>query len=233
MINVLCVKHGTKYDYRYVNHLYNAVTRHLTREHRFFCFTDDSSNISDEIKIIDLPTHSGMHGWWCKPYIFSSDHFSEGDINLYFDLDMVIVKSIDHFIHYEPDKFVGLQDFSRVFRRNYTKLGSAVMKWPAKSQTHIWTDFEKDVKSITKKFRGDQDWIWNSSRDDIHFFPEKWIQSYKWQIRDRSELVKTKQGQQFSKVKNPHIPTDTSVLAFHGTPDVHDVNDPVIVKNWC
>lgn len=232
MINVLCVKHGTKYDHEYVNRLHNMIKRHLSFEHRFVCFTDNPDNLADTIEIIDLPNYPELHGWWHKPYIFSPNHFDAGDINLYFDLDMVIVKNIDHFIKYEPNHFVGLQDFAKIFRRNWVKLGSAVMKWPAKTQTHLWTDFEKDRKKIIQRFRGDQDWFWHSARERLYFFPEKWIQSYKWQIRDRSDLQKTKTGLQFSSVKNPAIPVDTSVLAFHGTPHITDVNDPPIINNW-
>jgi len=233
MINVICVKHGTKYSHEYVNRLKNMVSRHLTFNHRFVCFTEDTHKISPDIEIIDLPNMSELSGWWHKPYIFSPNHFTSGDTNLYFDLDMVIVRNIDHFVRYDPNKFVGLQDLSKVFRKNWVKLGSAVMKWPAKTQTEIWTEFEKNYKSIIKKFRGDQDWIWHLSRENLHFFPEQWIQSYKWQIRDRSELEKTRNGLRFSKVRDPAIPPDTSVLAFHGTPDIADVKDPVIVKNWC
>jgi len=233
MINVLCVKHGTKYSHEYVNRLYNAINRHLTADHRFYCFTDDSTGITSGIRTMTLPDYNDMSGWWYKPYIFSPDHFSAGDINLYFDLDMVIVNDLDHFVKYESNRFVGLQDLARVFRRNWVKLGSAVMKWPAKTQTHVWTDFETNRKSIMNKFRGDQDWIWHACRENLRFFPEPWIQSYKWQIRDRKDLEKTRDGLRFSTVKNPTIPIDTSVLAFHGEPDIHDVKDPVIVNNWC
>lgn len=232
MINVICVKHGNRYSSEYVNRLRNMVSRHLTLKHRFVCFTENTDGMSTDIEIIDLPKKSELSGWWFKPYIFSSVHFSQGDINLYFDLDMVIVNNIDHFIRYEPSKLVGLRDLARVFRRNWTKLGSAVMKWPAKTYTNVWSDFKRDHVSIMKKFRGDQDWIWHLCRDELYFFPEQWIQSYKWQIRDRNELEKTRKGLRFSKSRNPTIPPDTSVLAFHGTPDVADVNDPVIVKNW-
>lgn len=233
MINVICVKHGTKYDHEYVNRLKNMVSRHLTLKHRFICFTENTDKISSDIEIGDLPDMPDLAGWWYKPYIFSPNHFLSGDTNLYFDLDMVIVNNIDHFMRYEPSKFVGLQDLSRIFRRNWVKLGSAVMKWPAKTQTEIWTEFEKNHKSIIKRFRGDQDWIWHLCRDELEFFPEQWIQSYKWQIRDRNDLEKTRHGLQFTKTKDPVIPVDTSILAFHGTPNIVDVKDPVIVRNWC
>ncbi len=233
MINVICVKHGTRYGPEYVNRLRNMVSRHLIFDHRFVCFTEDSNGLASDIDVIDLPTKPDIAGWWCKPYIFSPDFFSKGEINLYFDLDMVIVNNINHFIRYEPSKFVGLQDLARIFRRNWIKLGSAVMRWPAQKYTDVWTEFEKNHTAIIKKFRGDQDWIWHLYRNDLRFFPEQWIQSYKWQIRHRNELEKTRFGLRFAKSRNPVIPSDTAVLAFHGTPDVADVKDPVIVKNWC
>jgi len=232
MINVICVKQGTRYDYEYVNRLRNMVKRHLSFKHQFVCFTDDAEGIHPNVGIIDLPSYPEMTGWWAKPYIFCPDYFSSGDINLYFDLDMVIINSIDHFINYRPEKFVGLQDLGRIFRKNWVKLGSAVMRWPAKTNAKIWTEFKADRAAIARKFHGDQDWIWHIAKEDIHFFPEQWIQSYKWQIRNRNELVKTVSGLKFTSVKNPKPPPDTSVLAFHGTPDITDIRDPIIVNNW-
>jgi len=231
MLNFICLKSGNKYSPDYVNKLYNMVQRHLTVPHRFVCFTEDSQGVNKNIEIRPLPEHQHLTGWWYKPYIFKKNHFSEGDINLYMDLDMVIVNSIDKFVSYLPEKFVGLQDVGRVFRPGYKKLGSAVMKWPAGKYHHIWDNFENNPSWI-KKFHGDQDWTWHSNREHINFFPEDWIRSYKWEIRKREELNGFGRSSTFKEIRNPVIPPETSVLAFHGYPDVHDVRDPVIVENW-
>jgi hypothetical protein len=231
LVNVICLKHGTKYGPEYVNKLYNMVQRHLTVPHRFVCFTDNSDKLLDSIEIRLLPKDINLQGWWWKPYIFKKDHFSNGDTNLFFDLDMIIVKNIDHYLEYEPTSFVGLRDVGRVFNNNIRKLGSAVMKWPANHYTDIWDIMHADPTRV-KRFHGDQDWIWSLYLNEIKFFPDDWIRSYKWEIRSRAELTSFGPRASFKEIKNPEIPINTSVLAFHGFPQITSVNDPVILDNW-
>jgi hypothetical protein len=230
MLNVICLKHGTKYNVDYVNKLYNMIQRHLTIPHRFVCFTDDVTGINPLIETRMLP-ESPISGWWWKPYIFKAEHFPRGDTNFYIDLDMIIVKNIDHYMDYLPGSFVGLRDVGRVFRQDYKKLGSAVLKWPAGEYADIWERFAADF-TVVKRLHGDQDWIWELHKNDIKFFPDPWIRSYKWEIRNRSELETLGPSSRFSVVRDPVVPSDTSILAFHGYPHIHTVLDPVIVNNW-
>lgn len=231
MLNVLCLKHGTKYGPEYVNNLYNMIERHLTVPHRFICFTENQSQLNPKIEIRPLGT-SKLSGWWWKPYLFKQGHFNEGDINLFFDLDMVIIKNIDNIATYLPDHFVGLQDVGRVFKRGYDRLGSAVLKWPANRYTEIWNNLET-TPQYSSQFQGDQDYIWTFWKDQIKFFPEKWIMSYKWEVRDRNELVRMPNGRfNFNSIREVTADPETSVLAFHGSPDPHEVKDSIIVDNW-
>jgi hypothetical protein len=231
MINVVCLKHGTKYSSLYVNRLKNMIKRHLTVPFRFVCFTDNPEGIDNDVVIEPLPSHDRISGWWWKPYLFKPGLFPLGETVLFFDLDMVIISNIDNLIHYEPGSFVGLRDVGRVFQPDLNKLGSAVMRWTSGEHSDIWYGLDNDPK-ITRRFRGDQDWIWHQKKDIIKFFPDKWIVSYKWEVRDRSELVRTDNRWTFKTTKCPKLDSDTAVLAFHGTPNPEDVNDPIIVDNW-
>jgi len=230
MLNVICLKHGTKYGPEYVNKLYNMIQRHLTVPHRFYCFTENPAHLNSEIKIIPLPKGQ-FSGWWWKPYIFKHGHFPDGDINLFFDLDMVIVGNIDKLVSYLPGEFIGLEDVGRVFRRVPPKLGSAVLRWPSNHYTDIWTNLENNQQT-TRQFPGDQDWIWHLHKNHIKFFPDTWIQSYKWEIRTRDELIRVNGKNVFKTIRNPNINLDCAVIAFHGTPNPEDVQDPIIVDNW-
>lgn len=230
MLNVICLKHGTKYGPEYVNKLYNMVQRHLHVPYKFICFTDNTDGIDSNIETRILPV-STISGWWWKPYVFKSDHFPPGDTNLFLDLDTVIVKNFTQLIEYLPGKFLGLRDVGRVFRPDYQKLGSAVMRWQSGYFSDIWTEMEKNP-GIMRKFHGDQDWIWHLHKNNITFFPDSWIRSYKWEIRSRDEIQGMGQRARFISVRNPQIPTDCCILAFHGHPRVDQVQDPVILDNW-
>lgn len=207
------------------------IQRHLTVPHRFICFTDDPHNINPNIEIRLLPLDNKYSGWWWKPYVFKSGHFNNGDTNFFIDLDMVIVSNIDKLISYSPGSFMGLEDVGRVFGRGVDKLGSAILRWPANQYSDIWTSIEKDP-SLMRKFHGDQDLIWNLYKREIKFYPADWIRSYKWEIRTRSELIRQSGGYVFKDIQNPKIHPDTAILAFHGTPNPHDVQDPIVVDNW-
>lgn len=230
MLNVICLKHGTKYGSNYVNNLYSMIQRHLTVPHNFICFTDDPTDFNPSISVRILPNNP-VQGWWWKPYIFKRGHFYNEDVNLFFDLDMVIVRNIDHFINYKSGKFIGLEDVGRIWGTRPPKLGSAVLRWQGDHYEHLWNNIEQDP-GICKKFHGDQDYIWSVCREQIEFFPADWIRSYKWEIRRHEELVRQGSGYNFKNIANPIIPAETSVLAFHGTPNPHEVMDPVIVDNW-
>jgi hypothetical protein len=206
------------------------VARHTTIPYEFYCFTDDPAGIDNDINIKSLPNHD-LSGWWWKPYIFSKNLFPVGDTNFFIDLDMVVIKNIDDLILYNPGSFCGLEDPSRVFKRSPSKLGSAVLKWTSGEFNDIWENFYNNP-SILKKFRGDQDWIWYLHKDKIKFFPREWILSYKWEIRNLSELERKKGLSYFRNIRNPEIPSETSILAFHGTPSLDDVHDPIIIDNW-
>ncbi|MEN6291741.1 MAG: hypothetical protein ABFD07_06965 [Methanobacterium sp.] len=232
MINVICLKHGNKYGSDYVNKLYNMVQRHLTLPHKFICFTDDPSGIVADIEIRQLPNLPHISGWWWKPYLFKLGHFFADDINLFFDLDMVIVSNIDQLITYKPDEFVGLRDVSRIFKTIPPKLGSAVMRWSGDKYSNIWTDLYENFQ-ISTRFRGDQDWIWHLHKENIKFFPDECIRSYKGEVRSKHELIRTPDRRYvFRDIQNPTLPPDTMVLAFHGTPDPHEVSDQIILDNW-
>lgn len=207
------------------------IQRHLSVPHRFVCFTDNPVDLNPSIEIKMLPEGTKLAGWWWKPYIFKAGHFPDGDTNLFFDLDMVIVNNIDKFVTVEPGKFVGLEDVGRVFNRTLQKLGSAVLRWPANQYTNVWDLIESNPSAIAR-FHGDQDWIWHLHKDNMIFFPSDWIRSYKWEIRTRDELVRVSNKWVFKDIRNPQLEPGTSVIAFHGTPNPEDVHDPVIVDNW-
>jgi hypothetical protein len=84
-----------------------------------------------------------------------------------------------------------------------------------------------------QRMHGDQDWTWHVAKDRIKFWPVEWIQSYKWEIRSREELVVRtgKSGFKFiahDLAVHPHC----SIAVFHGDPNPDVVFDPFVVDNW-
>jgi hypothetical protein len=228
---VVCLKYGDKYNADYVNKLYNMTKRHSVLPFRFACMTEDSNGLHPDIQVLSLPLETNLQGWWYKPYVFSSSFPLSGSI-LFLDLDIVIVKNIDQFWLHEPGKFCIIRDFTRVMNPEWKRFNSSIFRFESGSLPHVWDNLKRDP-SIMKRMHGDQDWLFNQITNNFSFWPDNWSQSYKWEIRDRSEIVGVGRDRKFNQIKEPKINPDTSILVFHGDPKPEQVKDPIVVSNWC
>ena len=206
------------------------VARHMTIPYEFVCLTDDLTPI-EGVRSIVQPNVGYARGWWHKVHMFDPTLPIEGRI-LYFDLDVVIHNNIDKLGNTHTSEFMGIHDFNRTFYNNWINLNSSVMAWNHRTQNHIWNQF-KTNQNEALRLHGDQDWIWRTSKDRISFWPNDWIQSYKWEIRKREELIVIDGKRQFKEEKHSvKIPKDCCVTVFHGDPKPEDVKDQFVVDNW-
>lgn len=229
-LTVLCVKFGNKYSYEYVERLRNMISRHLDLPYEFVCLTDDPKPI-DGVKSIVYKNQGYSKGWWHKVHMFDPELPLAGRI-LYFDLDVVIHNNINKLATHETGEFLGIRDFNRKFFPAWKNLNSSVMAFNAGTQSYLYNDF-KDNPSQALRLHGDQDWIWKKARNTIKFFPDSWIQSYKWEIRSKHELT-IHQGKRNFKNINNNIVVDPEccVAVFHGDPNPCTVSDKFVVDNW-
>lgn len=229
-ITILCVRFGNKYGREYVERLRNMVTRHLTVPYEFACLTDDKHSIQD-VRTIYQPNANYPRGWWHKVHMFDRNLPLKGRI-LYFDLDVVICANIDKLCQFSPDQFVGIHDFNRKFYSSWKNLNSSVLAWEHGSQSNIYDEF-KLRPADAQRLQGDQDWIWKLCQNKIKFWPKEWIQSYKWEIRSKEELVVINGKRQFNTIKNDLIiHPECSVAVFHGDPNPCAVEDKFVIDNW-
>lgn len=229
-ITVLCVRFGNRYGREYVERLRNMVSRNCTIPYEFTCLTDDNHPI-EGVKNIYQPNAGYVKGWWHKVHMFDPNLPLKKRV-LYFDLDVVIHNKINKLVEHDSKNFLGIQDFNRKFHPSWNSLNSSVLCWNHGSEAHIWNDFCKDIKTA-QRLHGDQDWIWKTSKDHIKFWPKEWIQSYKWEIRSKEELVFTNGKRKFKEIKdNLKIDSQCCVTVFHGDPKPQDVQDQFVVDNW-
>lgn len=227
---IVCLKHGTKYNADYVNKLYRMTTRHCTIPHGFACITEDPSDLDPNIQVISLPK-AKVSGWWYKPWVFSNDFPLNGTL-LFLDLDIVIIKNINNLWDHYPGKFCIIKDFNRINLPDWSKMNSSVFRLEKGSHPYVWNNLARDWGQ-TRKMHGDQDWIYSQIKENFHFWPVEWIQSYKWEVRSKNEITRTNDNRRVFKEKaNPIIKPETSILVFHGDPKPSEVEDPIIVDNW-
>lgn len=229
-LRVVCVRFGSKYGRDYVEKLRNMVARHLTVPYSFYCLTDDKHEIPGVISLIQ---NNGGYSkaWWHKIHMFDPSLPLHGRI-LYFDLDIVIYNNINKLTEVGEFDFYGICDFNRKFYPKWNSLNSSVMTWIHGTQNEIYDEFCKN-KMAAQRMHGDQDWIWRISKNKIKFFPYEWIQSYKWEIRGREELVDRTGKKGFRETKNHiNLHPESAVAVFHGDPKPSMIKDRLIVDNW-
>lgn len=229
-VTVLCVRFGTRYGREYVERLRNMVARHLTIPYEFVCLTDDKQPI-EGVRSIVQPNARYARGWWHKVHMFDPDLPIQGRI-LYFDLDVVIHANIDKLVDPNSTVFYGIHDFNRKFHANWHSLNSSALCWTHGKERLIWDRFKTNPQEAMR-MQGDQDWIWRLSKDHMQFWPRDWLQSYKWEIRNRQELTVVQGRRQF-RDDNHEIepPAECCVTVFHGEPKPQDVKDKFVVDNW-
>ena len=231
---VVCLKWGTKYGPEYVNNLYNMVKRNCTLDYQFVCFTDDPTGINEEIRtepIPQIPGIKGAVGWWYKPMFFNSKFPIRGTL-LYFDLDVIIFKNINNLFTHKPGEFLICRDFNRFAIKNYQKFNSSVFRLDSGQHKNVYDDFARNPSVPIRRWHGDQDWIRAQIKNDFDFWPDEWIQSYKWEMRGKPRMVGTKGKRDFEKEGEPKILDKTSVAVFHGDPNPHYCKDLWVRENW-
>lgn len=229
-ITILCVKFGNKYGREYLEKLQNMIKRHTSLDYELVCLTDDKHHYSG-IRSVYLPPARYSKLWWYKVHMFDPEINLAGRI-LYFDLDVVIHNNIDKLVQNLGNKFYGIRDFNRKFYPKWHTMNSSVMSWMHGSASDIFLEFTKNPQQAMR-LHGDQDWIYKVHKSKINFWPDTWIQSYKWEIRSREELVSRLGSRGFKKVRDDvKSHPDCCVAVFHGQPNPEDVMDSFVVDNW-
>lgn len=232
MNHVVCLKHGTKYSADYVNVLYNMVRRNLTVPFEFTCFTENPQGLDSGIRVKELPNLPKTSGWWYKPMFFNPNLGLQGKL-LFLDLDLIVFRNIDCLFEYDVNNFCIIRDFNRYMNRSWMKMNSSVFRLDIGTQSQVYTDYVKNPSLVVKRHHGDQDWIFNQVKTQWSFWPEDWIQSYKWEMRGKPSMVRDKSGRRnFKDIGEPKVLDTTKIAVFHGDPNPHDCLDPWVIDNW-
>jgi hypothetical protein len=188
----------------YVNNLFDMARRNLSPniQGRFACVTDDPTGLHPAIEAIPLPEN--ITGWWGKLYLFKEGLFPKNERMVFFDLDTLIVSSLDEIAAYDGD-FATLRDFYI-----YDRLGPAVMLWRAGACGGIWSEWDDNGRPLNDL--GDLGWI--NRLDDGRFAAK----ADKLQDLYPNKFVSYKQ----SAISAP--PLGSSVVCFHGLPRPHEVS---------
>lgn len=233
-VDVACVMHGDKYEWRYVEKLYNMLFKHLDRNIRFHVYTEHDRSVPPFMIKHCLEAWPGISGpkksWWYKLQLFNPEHHA-GPL-LYFDLDSVILRSLTWITELPTNKLWCLKDFRYLQSPMLHKMNSSVMYWDTRLFSYVWDKVcNEDVTTLIRKYHGDQDYL-EVAIDHNHrrWFDEKLFQSYRWEVADGGMDFQTKQPRKPGS--GPCISDHCVAVIFHGNPKPHQVRDAEIVHLW-
>lgn len=234
-IDCACVIHSDKYDWQYVEKLYNMLTRRSKRGIRFHVYTEHDRSVPPHMIKHCLEDWPGVSGpkksWWYKLHLFNPEHHA-GPL-LYFDLDCVIVRDIDWIADLPSNKFWALKDFRYLQSPFVKKINSSIMWWDTTKFENVWTSFsQSNIIDTVKRFHGDQDYIEVMiDNDSRRYFNEKQFQSYRWEVADGGMDFRSRQP--LAPGAGAKISGDCVAIVFHGDPKPDKVNDRQILQLWC
>jgi hypothetical protein len=188
----------------HVHKLRAGVAKHLETPHEFICLTDTPTS-----DVSCIPLKDNWPGWWAKISLFDSSLFDAGRSILYFDLDTVIVGSLDGLVKAaEHAPWIVLADFYRQPPRYRTiSYGSGVMAFRAGAQRQIYDLFARNPNVRTTCTRGDQEWIEKTAPGATF-----------WQEMAPNQIVSYKVH------CTEGLPQNARVVAFHGKPKPWEVD---------
>jgi hypothetical protein len=208
-VNVVCMKWGKLYGAHYVNVLKGMVERHLSLPHRFACFTDDATDIRQDVEVFPLPEVVVPAPYnvspWRKLGIFSEKLGDLKGKTLFLDLDVVIVDAIDAF-------FTHSRHFSII--ENWTQMGrgignSSVYCFTIGDHTDVLEAYTQQSQHILETYANEQIFL-SQKIETIAFWPAAWCQSFKRHCTPPGLM---------RYVKAPILPKNCKIVVFHGLPN--------------
>ncbi len=223
-VNILTMKWGTLYGPHYVNRLYWSVERNLNRKFRFVCFTDNPSGIIPEVEcfpMIDVKVPGSVKDLrWPKLGVFRKDIANLEGTCLFLDLDVLVVDSLDCIFDYKPGSFSISHTWWTPFKhwkanlQNRLKEGNtSVFRFEANALEFIVDEFESNAVEIAEKYFSEQLYVTQRLINQLEWFPEPWIRSFRRHCRPTIPL---------NTILQPKIPKEAKIIAFHGRPKMDE-----------
>ena len=173
---ISCVKWGDKFSHEHVNRLYHMCKKNMQDEFTFVCYTENPKSIDESIKIIPLDLSYDLENWWWKLCLFEE---STDEVNIFFDLDVVIQNDISHFKDYaETNKLRMIEAYWKPYELSGTDMNynSSVLIWKG-DLTNIWKQFILDPDYYMVKYAGIDSYLYYQHYDILNIFPRGEIYS--------------------------------------------------------
>ena len=190
--------------------MHDTVQKYLYQPFTFYCHTEDPTGVKANI----IPIEEDLEIYWNKLTLFKPG-FVNGDINLYFDLDVVIQNDITPLLHCLEDDLTLVRAYwkgdlvtdgsSDKFKERWDMYAnSSVMLWKNGMHHNIWHHFENDMDYWMVKYKGMDRFLFHEGFK-LNWFPKGLIYSKKWEKPDPKALVCLFNGLQYHHTSSAKI----------------------------
>lgn len=230
-INIVCIKWGTIYSPDYVNRLYSMIKRNTSYDINFYCFTDDGSNLNEDIVVKPMPELNTPADYKEQYQIYRKgaglcDDNLGGLTNervFFFDLDMLIISNLDAIFDYpKDDKVYIINDWNS---KGNIVGQSSCYSWVVGTLGYVKDYYEKNPKKVTDRFYTSSQQYLSSKIIEkygkLDFWPENWFCSFRFHCMRSIPL------RYFLQPKIPTDRPDLKVIVFHGTPNPSEARDGI------
>ncbi len=206
---------GDTYNYKYVNALAENIRRHTKTKFTLSCLTDNDTGIDPNLVDETIPFRHNYRGWWSKIELFRPEVFT-GDRVFYMDLDTVVVNNIDEMLQFKTT-FAGIRD---LYHHNFMQTG--IMSWNPNYNHQVYENFVPRAGHIMMNYpEGDAKWI----RENVY--------NYDYLQDNFSGRIVSYKAHCLNKVTGQvSIPSEASIICFHGRPRPHTIVNPLITEHW-
>ena len=181
-MEIICLKWGDKYSHIEVNRLYKMVKKNFKNDFNFVCYTENSTDINDEVEIRPLNLDYDLEKWWWKLTLFEKP---TTQLTMFLDIDVVIQNDITHYSLYgEDNKICTIKAWWKPHARDAKPippgfnmdLNSSVIIWKG-DFTGVWKEFNETPEYFMNKYQGIDSYLYFHHQDILNYFPRNEIYS--------------------------------------------------------
>lgn len=237
VVNIICLKWGTKYSSEFPNRLYHMVRKNYSGEFNFYCCTEDPTGIRPEIKVIPLPEDIDMETYWWKLWITSNEFPIKGKC-IFIDLDTVIQNDLTELINFDcKDLLYVIKAQWRYEKVLHKKMktsenNSSIIIWDnQKRNDKLFDKFMTDPEYYMLKYAGNDNYMENEFPDDFATLPTEWFYCRVWGYDDtdpnRGKYVCEKYVDMWNIILGLYKMPDRMICLFNGIGPRDGIDDRI------
>ena len=170
--------------------------KYLYQPFTFYCHTEDPAGVNANI----IPIEEDLEIYWNKLTMFKPGFVKSGNVNLYFDLDLVIQNDITTLLNSLQDDLTMVRAYwkgndcvtdgsSDKFKERWDMYAnSSVLLWKNHTLHNIWEHFESDMDYWMIKYKGIDRFLFHEGFN-LNWFPKNIIYSHRYEKYDPSKMI--------------------------------------------